>query len=405
MLLRRAGRLAAVLILAAGTACASAGPALADNPPPGQVLSNFENYFGANIVRDCGYSQPLPADPASSLWLFCDTDVYGFNSADQWGLSDIISGSTAAEAPASAVEVPTDLSEMTTPGSGLPAITNHDGPAQFLPAPAGLVTSGGAPCDSANDAYPASWITGVTQDAARPSDVLVSFNSYCVPTSSAGGSLTAEGSGLAEYYPATNTLASQATVFTSSGGQPLGSQELLGSPVFSGPYLYLFGSQCPDDYDLTCVANSSNAVYLARVSANPAAWATAADYQWNAGSPGWTSSASAAASVIPGATPLAVNVNDFSALGQGFVLIEQTSSTGAFTVYEASSPDGTWTEKTSGTVPCITEGDSFCRAIIGHPELSTSSDLLLSYFNPGAAPQDNPSAGPEGHVMAAAYPW
>ena len=109
--------------------------------------------------------------------------------------------------------------------------------------------------------------------------------------------------------------------------------------------------------------------------------------------------------MIPGATPLAVNVNDFSALGQGFVLIEQTSSTGAFTVYEASSPDGTWTEKTSGTVPCITEGDSFCRAIIGHPELSTSSDLLLSYFNPGAAPQDNPSAGPEGHVMAAAYPW
>ena len=86
-------------------------------------------------------------------------------------------------------------------------------------------------------------------------------------------------------------------------------------------------------------------------------------------------------------------------------MIEQTSSTGAFTVYEASSPDGTWTEKTSGTVPCITEGDSFCRAIIGHPELSTSSDLLLSYFNPGAAPQDNPSAGPEGHVMAAAYPW
>ena len=54
------------------------GPA--DNPPPSQVLSNFENYYGANVVRDCGYSQPLPADPASSLWLFCDTDVYGFNA-------------------------------------------------------------------------------------------------------------------------------------------------------------------------------------------------------------------------------------------------------------------------------------------------------------------------------------
>jgi hypothetical protein len=73
---RRFSRSATVLAAAAIVTCASPVAAQADSPPPGQVLSNFENY-GANIVRDCGYSQPLPAHPSSSLWLFCDTDVYG----------------------------------------------------------------------------------------------------------------------------------------------------------------------------------------------------------------------------------------------------------------------------------------------------------------------------------------
>jgi hypothetical protein len=87
------------------------------------------------------------------------------------------------------------------------------------------------------------------------------------------------------------------------------------------------------------------------------------------------------------------------------VLIEQTNIVGGFTVYQASRPSGTWQEKTSGTVPCTIEGDSFCRAIIGHPELSTRSHLLVSFFNPGARPYYNPSAGAEGHVVVAAFPW
>jgi hypothetical protein len=391
--------LAAIIVLL----CASAAPALADNPPPSQVLSNFENYYGANIVRDCGYSQPLPADPSSSLWLFCDTDVYGFNSAGDWGLSNIINGSTAAEAPSTPGEVPTDLSEMTTPGSGVPAIPNDDGPAQFLPTPSGLVTSGDLPCDSANGAYSASWITGVTQDPALPDDVLISFNNYCVEISS--GTPLGEGFGLAEYDPASNTLDSQVTVFSATEGQPLGQQELLGSPVVSGGYLYLFGSYCAETYDATCISNDANAVYLAQVPADPLYWSDAASYQWYAGSSGWTQTAGQAASVIQGATPLAVTVNDFATVGQGLVLIEQTNDIGGFTVYQASGPDGTWTEELSGTVPCTTEGDSFCRAIIGHPELSTSSELLVSYFNPGAAPYYYPAAGPEGHVMVAAFQW
>jgi hypothetical protein len=393
---------ATVLAAAAVVTCASSVAAQADSPPPGQVLSNFENYYGANIVRDCGYSQPLPAHPSSSLWLFCDTDVYGFNSQGHWALTDIISGSTAAEGPATPGEVPTGLSELTTPGSGVPPIPNHDGPAHFLPAPSGLVTSGGLACDSANHSYAASWITGVTRDAARPSDVLISFNNYCVQS---GGSALAEGFGLAQYAPATNTLTSLATVVTSDSGTPLAQQERLGSPIISGRYLYLFASHCAETYDATCVSNSGNAVYLARVSAKPSAWDKAGNYRWYAGPSSWTASPGSAVSVISGARPLSVTVNDFSALGHGLVLIEQTSIVGGFTVYQASRASGAWQEETSGTVPCTTEGDSFCRAIIGHPELSTASHLLVSFFNPGAAPYYNPSVGAEGHVTVAAFPW
>jgi hypothetical protein len=394
-------RAAAVLVTAGVMLCAAAVPALADSAPPAQVLSSFENYYGANIVRDCGYSQPLPADPSSSLWLFCDTDVYGFSAQGQWQLSDIIAGSSAAEGPATPGEVPTGLSEMTTPGTGVPAMPNDDGPAQFLPTPSGLVTSDDLPCDSANDAYSASWITGVTQDPALADDVLITFNNYCVQ----GGTPLAEGFGLAEYDPASNTLDSQVTVFSATEGQPLGPQELLGSPVVSGPYLYLFGSYCGETYDATCLSDASNAVYLARIPAEPQAWSDAAAYQWYAASSSWTGTAGAAASVIQGATPLAVNVGDFASSGEGLVLIEQTNDAGGFTVYQANQPGGTWTQTLSGTVPCTTEGDSFCRAIIPHPDLSTSSDLLVSYFNPGAAPYYYPAAGPEGHVMVASFPW
>ncbi|MDR3032471.1 MAG: hypothetical protein LBV78_05080 [Kitasatospora sp.] len=391
-----------MLISAAVVACASSVAALADNPPPGQVLSNFENHYSANIVRDCGYSQPLPAHPGSSLWLFCDTDVYGFNAQGQWTLSDIIAGSTAAEGPATPGNVPTGLSELSTPGTGVPPIPNHNGPAQFLPTPSGLVTSGGLTGDSANHAYAASWVTGVTRDAARPSDLLISFNNYCVQS---GGSLLPEGFGLATYAPATNTRSGQVTVFTSPSGVALAQQERLGSPIFAGGYLYLFASLCNRTYDATCISDSGNAVYLARVSANPSAWDNAGGYRWYAGPSSWTASPGSAVSVISGARPLSVTVSDFSALGHGLALIEQTNIVGGFTVFQASRPSGMWQEKTSGTVPCTIEGDGFCRSIIGHPELSTRSRLLVSFFNPGAVPHYNPSAGAEGHVTVAAFPW
>src|SRR5260370_22208369 len=257
----------------------------------------------------------MPPDPSIGVWLFCDTAVTGANSQLQWRWLAQINGTTGAEGPAHPGEVPNALSELATPGSGMPAMPNHDGPAQFLPAPSGLVTSGGLSCDVTNGAYPASWISGVTQDAANPSDVLISYDNYCVPIMPSSNELTGEGFGLAAYDPASNTLDSQVTVFASSGGQPLGPQLLLGSPLFSGAPLFLFASYFPhhNHVGLACTAGSGgNAVYLARVGATPASWQGASDFRWYAGACRWPTSASSATPVIPAATPLAVDVGDLS---------------------------------------------------------------------------------------------
>src|SRR5215472_13259654 len=131
---------AAILIVAAVVVAVyllRPAPGIAPSAP---LLSDFELSSRADIVRDCGYSQPLPADRSVSLWLFCDTDVYAFTARGKWRLSWIIGGSTAAESRATAGTVPDDLSELTTPGRGVTAVRGQDGPARFLPAPSGLKT-------------------------------------------------------------------------------------------------------------------------------------------------------------------------------------------------------------------------------------------------------------------------
>jgi len=379
------------VVLGAGVLLVAQAPALADSAPPAQILSNFENTYGASLSRDCGFSAPLPANPAASLWLFCDTAIYGLNQQLQYHLTGFIPGSTAAEGPYTAGEVPQGLSELPTPPASLPAMPNSDGPAQFLSTPSGLVTSTGQPCDSANNAYAASWISGVTREpaTANPADLLITYGNYCVQ-----GSLTfdAEGYGIAEYNPATNTVDRQATIFTGTLVPP---QQMLVSPVFSGSHLYLFGSRCSSqDQFGDCTAGS---VYLARTGVTASSWDNPASYQWRDGGT-WTSAASSATSIIPSATPIsAVSVGNFSSVGQGIVLIAQTNVGGHFVAYEpVSSLTGTWQQVISATVPCGS-GGTLCHAIIGHPELSTASQLMLSYFDP--------AQGPAGHVMVDAFAW
>jgi hypothetical protein len=390
---------------------------LVGRPPaplaPALVLSGAERGGSVSLARDCGYSAPFPADPRHSLWLFCDTPVYvrGQTASGRvaWALRQFIPGSTAAEGRAvigssPRLRVPGQLSEVDTPlaagaaPGGVPSAGDAPGPghapAPFLPPPRGLVTSTGRPCGS-DGSYPASWVSGVTRVPASP-ELLIAFNNYCVQLG-AGGWLP-EGFGLAEYDPATGTLSNDAFVFSGMNLVVGAAAKLLGSPVFSGRYLYLFGPTC------TAVAHggcATGTLFEARVPATPRAWSDPLNYRWQSSDvPGsWTSNPVAATSIITGATPSAVSVADMAAAGRQFILVEQTDIAGDFSVYDSPAPAGTWHPVMSGRVPCRAGAGllNFCRAIIVHPELSTPTQLVLSYFDPGA--------GPGGHVMVAGFDW
>jgi hypothetical protein len=386
---------------------------LVSRPPaplaPALVLSGAERGGNVSLARDCGYSAPLPADPRRSLWLFCDTPVYvrGQTSSGRvtWALRRFIPGSTAAEGRAvvgssRGLRLPGQLSEVATPlgAGGAPSAGDALGPGHvptpFLLPPRGLVTSTGRPCGS-DGSYPASWVSGVTRVPAS-AELLIAFNNYCVQLG-AGGYLP-EGFGLAEYDPATGTLSNDAIVFSGMNLVVAAAAKLLGSPVFSGRYLYLFGPTC------TAVAHggcATGTLFEARVPAAPRAWSDPLNYRWQSNDvPGsWTPNPVAATSVITGATPSAVSVADMPAAGRQFILVEQTDIGGDFSVYESPAPAGTWHPVLSGRVPCRAGTDllNLCRAIIVHPELSTPTQLVVSYFDPGA--------GPGGHVMVAGFDW
>jgi hypothetical protein len=417
------GSLVAVASVTSVAACA--GPSKpSPGPAPGLVLSNYERATGDTVPRDCGYSSPLPGKPGWSLWLFCDTAVTSARGAKIDRL--ILGTDTAAAGPYQAGQVPTRLSEIPTPPAAA-ALPSDGAPEPFLPAPQHLVLPGGTlPC-SGSGAYPAAWITGVAAEpasgsagAASRGRLLISYNDYCVTgdTGSLGtdvpGSLTAEGSGLVEYDPATNQLGTIEQVFggtlgLAQAGMALPVQQVLGSPVFRGGYLYLFGFCSAGTLPTGCTAGK---VFMVRVQATPAAWQNPLSYQYWTGF-GWSLDPNTAASVLPrpglprsglprpgsaAGHPLGVSVGDYTAVGHQLVMVEQTSLAGDFQVWQASSPAGPWRHLRSGRVPCRAGSGhgagNLCRAVIGHPELSTRSHLLISYFNPG-----------NGHVDASAFSW
>jgi hypothetical protein len=366
-------------------ACSTAVPA------PSPVLSNYERSTGDTIRRDCGYSTPLPGRPGWSIWLFCDTAVM---SADASSIKGLILGTdTAADGPYRAGHVPAGLSEVPTPPTRLP-LPSFAAPQPFLPAPYGLQRPGSMlPCTGPG-AYPAAWISGVTHAPPTTADtLLITYDDYCV--TGTGDAPTAEGFGLAEYDPASNLLGPVTLVFSTGFGLPLLKQQILGSPILGGDgYLYLFGFCRADPPPAGC---GRGQVFLARTVAASAYWRNPFSYQYWTGD-GWSPRPAAASSLIPAGQPLGISVGDFAADGKGLVMIEQTSLTGGFQAWRASSPAGPWRRILTGQVPCTggtepgTEG--LCRALIGHPELSTRSRLLISYYDPGNQ-----------HVDVAAYPW
>lgn len=383
---RLAGRMlagaGAILGALMSGALAFSSPVHADSGPVARVLSNFESYWGASMPRDCGFSRALPGRPGWSLWLFCDTPVNDWTGK----LTSFITGSTAAQGPFTAGRVPGTLSELPTPPAPLPTMPNQNGPAQFLPTPAGLLTPRAQPCGGpGTGSYAASWLTGVAAEpgGSNSAHFLISYNDVCVTSVS---SFAMEGMGLARYDPTRNVLVAQRRVFFD---YLFPQQRALGSPVFHQGFLYLYAASCSATSSGVCTSGS---IHVARVPDDASAWMDPLRYRWWDGA-GWTAAHGSAASVLGDATPVAVTVDSYP--GRPFVMIQQTDIAGGFAVYTASQPTGPWTRGRSARVPCSGGvGLDLCRALIGHPELSTAATLALSYYDPG-----------ESHVKVTLIPW
>jgi hypothetical protein len=100
---------------------------------------------------------------------------------------------------------------------------------------------------------------------------------------------------------------------------------------------------------------------------------------------------------ISGAMPFAVTADSYP--GKGLAIIEETTLGGGFRVWRAPANTfvGSWTLGPTGSslAGCNAgAGLNLCRALTGHPEISTSTTLLMSYFDPAA-----------NHVTVVGVPW
>lgn len=357
----------------------TAGPGTIGTAELGRPLSTADT--AANpISRDAGLSAAY--SDTQSLWLFGDTG--------QRNGPAFLAGTTAAAGPYTRGEPPNALEELPTPPA--PPAPGRTSPAPFLPRPEGLLTPDNPPvaCGT-NRSYPASWPGGLARIPGTSRMVIV-YAQLCVAVDR---DWPTERLTLVEYDPATNKFLSNATPFVATplqAGVPV--TQRLGSPVFGGDgFLYLFGHDTATDR-----------VFVARVAANPSAWANPANYRWW-GQPGsgpaqWTTDQSSVISIAPVTDPWSVHVADYTGVGgHRLAMIVQTEfGTGGFQLFEAAAPNGAWSAGPSARAPDTCLGTFGCYALAGHAELSTAEAFVYSWYSAG-------DRSGFGHIRLATVPW
>jgi len=328
---------------------------------------------------DAGITVPLPN--GSDLWMFADLERYvhrGTRHKSTWVHNGFVKGSNAAEGPYTQGQLPAPLDNVKV-GQNLTA-TNR--PSQFIPAPTDVYMPNGRGrrCTKGHGAkYAARWTTGA---ALMPdsTNVLVTYIDVCVVSST---DFPVEGWGFMEYNWMENTISVRPTdVFPPIPGRAtLPETEEFGSPIVANDEVTLFSSSgCPDGVYTTIAANTA-------ALANPASYVPAS---------------------IPGGFEATGCGSVAQSIGSGsqrdLQLVWLTGTEGQFAVYSAPTVTGPWSEETSGTLPgCQTT--TGCYSVYLHPELSTSSQLLISYvlpdYGPGVAGYPNATLD---HLVLASVP-
>lgn len=387
---------------------ASAAPSTAD-----QVLSLTEDNPATQAIgRDCGYSTWVPAaNPQLSLWLFCDTPVYKHGV-----LQSFSAGGSAARQTSASGTLPQSLLELPYPDGTQP--TAGGGPYRFLTVPTNmwLPSHTSTACGgSGTNSYAAAWPSGVAIEPSNNSVALIVYDEVCVEN----GTISVQGLGMEEYNWYTNkVVGGPYEIYHPTPGAPMPDQWQLGSPVFSGNYLYFFSGSS---------VTSNKGVFVANVLFTPSHWQNGLTYYfWNGST--WTTDPMQSASILPSGS-IPVNASEVSVEpaypNHGGVVMILTTTIG--TKYEiwnnpnvvssgwSGTPNAGWSKIGSGDTvstssQCSNSPNGLCRAIIGHPEFSTNNRMYVSYFDPNVnAPYDNgynkADGTPEGHLRVAQQPY
>jgi hypothetical protein len=362
---RSGGRRGLVTVAAIALTASLMSMAGASTGPTAVPLRSQYETASRVVSRDVGISVMLP--DGHDLWLFGDTLTYQ-RVDNRWAPEQFITGNSALEATPTRGHVPR--------GREYPQAT----PSRLLPVPADvyLPDGSGTRCTTRTAAYPARWITGAAVRANDHSQLLITYADVCVQH---GPTITTEGWGFVLYdWRARRILYGPDDVFApNSNGSALSGAQVFVTPVFDGNRLILFSSEC--------VAPSASCqvgpVWFASMPATIAAMRSSGSYQPQLLPLGLPSTWSA----------MTVSVGRYPA---GWRLLETTSIWGTYKVFSSSSPTGTWQLEQSATLPGCPTKTGTCWAVQGHPELSSATRLLISYYKP--------DAGPGGHIVVSAVP-
>ena len=192
-------------------------------------------------------------------------------------------------------------------------------------------------------------------------NVLITYVDVCVLSAAV---FRVEGWGFTEYNWKINKFDVGATdVFRPArSGAGIPTSRFWGSPVFDGNTVTLYSATC-------C---SPGSVYTATIAANTAALRNPASYVPHP---------------VSGLPPTFwLTVQRASHSHPHLTMYQATGTKGQYVIFTAKHPLGPWSYEASGSLPRCNTSPSICTTMYVHPELSSSSELLVSYFLPGYGP-------------------
>jgi hypothetical protein len=332
--------------------------------------------------RDGGYTVPLPN--GRTFWVFADSPRWQFQKG-KWTLTGFVRGSSAGIQDYRAGSRPTSKFLEVVLGKKL---AKGNKATQFLVNPHLYLPNGsGRACTKAagSTVEAVRWATGAALMPDR-TNVFIPYVDVCVTDAV---KYTVQGWGFSWYNWKKNKLTVPPTdVFKPQrNGAAMSTTRWYGSPVVVGNTVTLYTS--------TCCGFPLGKIYTTTVAANAAALKRAAAY---------------VSKPIPNLpTNLQVTVASKSKTRSTYTMFQTSDLKGSYLALTSASPTGPWTGKALGQLPKCNATPLPCTSFAMHPEFSSASKLVISYYLPGSGPNigghpDKAKHRNFGHIVYASIP-